>query len=66
MSVYENRLNLVADAMLTMKNNGIEEKFPISLIDIDCWEWPQGVGLYGLYKYYEFSKDDFKLPDSMV
>ena len=38
MSVYENRLNLVADAMLTMKNNGIEEKFPISLIDIDCWE----------------------------
>ena len=51
MSVYENRLNLVADAMLTMKNNGIEEKFPISLIDIDCWEWPQGVGLYGLYKY---------------
>ena len=58
MSVYENRLNLVADAMLTMKNNGIEEKFPISLIDIDCWEWPQGVGLYGLYKYYEFSKDE--------
>ena len=38
--------------MITMKNPGIKEKFPVSLIDIECWEWPQGVGLYGLYKYY--------------
>ena len=58
MNIYKNSLKQVTDAMLTMKNNGIEEKFPISLIDIDCWEWPQGVGLYGLYKYYEFSREE--------
>lgn len=58
MDIFEKNLKKVSDAMLTMKNNGIEEKFPISLIDIDCWEWPQGVGLYGLFKYYEFSKDE--------
>ena len=50
------KLNLVADRMMTLKNNGMEEKFPISLIDINCWEWPQGVGLFGLYRYYETSK----------
>ena len=37
--------------MLTMKNEGIEEVFPVSLIDIGCWEWPQGVGMYGLCRY---------------
>ncbi len=58
MNIYKRSLKQVTDAMLTMKNNGIEEKFPISLIDIDCWEWPQGVGLYGLYKYYEFSREE--------
>ena len=47
MNIYKNSLKQVTDAMLTMKNNGIEEKFPISLIDIDCWEWPQGVGQIG-------------------
>lgn len=49
-------LNLVSEKMMSLKNNGMEEKFPISLIDIDCWEWPQGVGIFGLYKYYKVSK----------
>lgn len=53
----ENKLKLVVKRMLSMKNNGMEEKFPISLIDIDCWEWPQGVGIFGLYKYYAVSGD---------
>lgn len=48
-------LNLVSEKMMSLKNNGMEEKFPISLIDIDCWEWPQGVGIFGLYKYYKVS-----------
>lgn len=48
-------LNLVAGRMLTLKNNGMKEKYPISLIDIQCWEWPQGVGLFGLYKYYRMT-----------
>lgn len=54
-SEIEEKLNLVADRMMSMKNTGIEEKYPISLIDIDCWEWPQGVGIFGLYKYYKIS-----------
>lgn len=51
--LIEKKLNLVADKMMVMKNNGMEEKYPISLIDINCWEWPQGVGIFGLYKYYK-------------
>lgn len=50
--IIEEKLNLVADKMMVMKNNGIKENYPISLIDINCWEWPQGVGIFGLYKYY--------------
>ncbi len=56
-SKLEETLKLVANRMMTLKNNGMEEKFPVSLIDIDCWEWPQGVGLFGLYKYYTISKN---------
>ena len=43
--------------MMDMKNTGVEEKFPVSLIDMDCWEWPQGVGLYGMYRNYQMEKD---------
>ncbi len=56
-SEIDAKLNLVAGRMMTLKNNGMEEKFPISLIDIDCWEWPQGVGIFGLYKYYTVSRN---------
>ncbi len=56
-SEIDAKLNLVAKRMMALKNNGMEEKFPISLIDIDCWEWPQGVGIFGLYKYYTISKN---------
>lgn len=34
-------------------NSSVEEKYPVGLININLWEWPQGVGLYGLLKYYE-------------
>ncbi|MDO5415669.1 MAG: glycoside hydrolase family 88 protein [Lachnospiraceae bacterium] len=53
----EELLHRVSNCMLSMKNNGMEEKFPVSLIDMQCWEWPQGVGLYGLYLYYQSSGD---------
>lgn len=43
--------------MMCLKNEGMEEKYPVGLIDIDLWEWPQGVGLYGLYQYYSKSRD---------
>ena len=39
------------------ENTGFEEKYPIGLIDINLWEWPQGVGLYGLYNYYKLTGD---------
>lgn len=54
----DEKLNLVSERMMKLKNNGMKEKYPISLIDINCWEWPQGVGLFGLYKYYEVSKKE--------
>lgn len=53
---YQRELNLVAQAMMHMKNEKMEEKYPVGLIDINLWEWPQGVGLYGLYRYYEKTK----------
>ena len=54
--MIEKTLNLVSDKMMVLKNNGMKEKYPVSLIDINCWEWPQGVGLFGLYRYYEMSR----------
>lgn len=50
-------INKVSDAMKSMKNTSINEQFPIGLIDIHLWEWPQGVGLYGLLQLYEATKD---------
>lgn len=32
---------------------GISEECPISIIDMEAWEWAQGVGLYGMLKYYQ-------------
>ena len=46
-------LKKVADNMTAIKNQGIEEECPIGIIDIENWEWPQGVGMYGMYKYYK-------------
>ncbi len=52
----EEYIALVSSKMMCLKNEGdTEEKYPVSLIDIDCWEWPQGVGLYGLFGYYKQS-----------
>ncbi|MCD7909389.1 MAG: glycoside hydrolase family 88 protein [Clostridium sp.] len=50
----EKRVN---SRMMNMKNPGMEEQFPVSLIDMDCWEWPQGVGLYGMYRNYQMEGD---------
>ena len=43
----------VADRMIFMGNDGFSEECPISIIDINKWEWAQGVGLYGIYKYWK-------------
>ncbi|MED3728220.1 glycoside hydrolase family 88/105 protein [Priestia filamentosa] len=49
-------LNLFESANNRMKNldneTGVNEICPISIIDMSTWEWAQGVGLYGMQKYY--------------
>ena len=50
-------LKKVSAAMMHLENTGFEEKYPIGLIDINLWEWPQGVGLYGLWKLFEKKHD---------
>lgn len=52
------KINQVSEAMKHIKNDGMEEEFPIGLIDIELWEWPQGVGLYGMYQYAEEMQDE--------
>lgn len=39
--------------MTRLKKGGIQVTAPITIVDFDQWEWPQGVGLYGLFKYYQ-------------
>lgn len=46
-------LEKVCGRMLHLSNTSVDETCPIGIIDFDKWEWPQGVGLYGMYKYYE-------------
>lgn len=46
-------LEKVSHAMMHMKKDDrFQEKYPVGLINMELWEWPQGVGLYGQYKYY--------------
>ncbi|MBQ4630640.1 MAG: glycoside hydrolase family 88 protein [Clostridia bacterium] len=47
-----------AQSMLSIEKSKFQEKCPISIVDINKWEWAQGVGLYGLYRYYEVSGDE--------
>ena len=57
-TLIEAKVQLVTNALKSLKgDNSFEEQFPIGLIDINLWEWPQGVGIYGLYKYYQLTKD---------
>lgn len=48
-------LEKTADKMIEINKAEINEECPISIIDIEKWEWAQGVGLYGLYQYWELS-----------
>lgn len=45
-------LRKTVDRMTQIQKDGFEETCPIGIIDISNWEWPQGVGMYGLYKIY--------------
>ncbi|QYR23849.1 glycoside hydrolase family 88 protein [Paenibacillus sp. sptzw28] len=39
--------------MKLMTNEDMEETCPIGIISMENWEWPQGVGLFSLYLYYQ-------------
>ena len=51
-------LNKTADKMIQINKAQFSEECPISIIDIEKWEWAQGVGLYGLYQYWKASGED--------
>ena len=46
-------LEKVAKRMTSIDSAGMQEGCPISIINFETWEWAQGVGMYGLYKFYE-------------
>lgn len=46
-----------AHNMTKISNTSINESCPIGIIDFSNWEWAQGVGLYGLYKYTKIIED---------
>ncbi len=45
-------LSKITDKMTNIKKDGFKEVCPIGIIDISNWEWPQGVGMYGMYMMY--------------
>ena len=42
MKDYEAVLKQVAGRMMHMKQDGIQEKYPVSLLDMEAWEWQIG------------------------
>jgi unsaturated rhamnogalacturonyl hydrolase len=43
--------------MMSIENSSITEVCPIGIIDFEKWEWPQGVGLYALWKISHLTGD---------
>lgn len=57
-----NLLKLLVESTFNIRNTeNVEEDCPIGLIDFNQWEWSQGVGLYGLYHYYQQTNDSTML-----
>jgi unsaturated rhamnogalacturonyl hydrolase len=53
-----NAISNVINYMTTMKNpNHRVDIDPIDPVGFEAWEWAQGVGLYGLFKYAELTGD---------
>lgn len=54
--VWEHKMQLVMEQMKNLQAD-MQEDCPISIISMDRWEWPQGVGLFALYLVYQDTKD---------
>ncbi|MFD2261880.1 glycoside hydrolase family 105 protein [Lacibacterium aquatile] len=57
------QLDKLVEGMTQLKHEGQFDEpnldgTPGDYISFDSWEWPQGVGLYGLFRYWEFSGND--------
>jgi unsaturated rhamnogalacturonyl hydrolase len=55
-------IDLLVKSLSEIKDDGQLLQFKTSGVIVDdkswnVWNWPQGVGLYGLYKYYQMSDD---------
>jgi unsaturated rhamnogalacturonyl hydrolase len=48
----ERKMDEIIHRMIDPVKVDMVEPFPISNLDFTKWEWPQGVGLYGLWKLY--------------
>lgn len=53
---WEQKMKLVMEQMKNLRADR-KEDCPISIISMDRWEWPQGVGLFALYLVYKDTKD---------
>ncbi|MBZ6075557.1 beta-galactosidase BglB [Microvirga puerhi] len=57
------QLDRLVDGMVALQHDGSFHEpnldgTPGDYISFDGWEWPQGVGIYGLVRYWEFSGQD--------
>ena len=48
-------LERVAVRMTRLESDTQQDQPPIDITDFECWEWPQGVGLYALYQHAVFT-----------
>ena len=51
-------VNKITERMINIDQGNFQENCPISIIDINKWEWAQGVGLYGMYSYCKAFSDN--------
>lgn len=57
-AILKDKIEIVASRMTSIKPDDFKEECLISNIDYNKWEWPQGVGIYGMYRYWQFSGND--------
>lgn len=54
-------IHKVSDSLKHTKNTSVDEVCKIGIIDVENWEWAQGVGIYGLYRYCKQNGDTEEL-----
>lgn len=60
---YENQLKLLLQGFISLKDEGAFNEHNLDgtkgdYISFSNWEWPQGVGLFGLVRLWEFTYND--------